>query len=127
MTKAFFFDLNAINGGRVPPGRSGEWRPARSRCSGAGMMGATSRHPLAGLGRRAQDVPGTDKGGKPTRRHRREGRREGQDHHPGEGRPLLGRITPTDDYARPRRLRRRDRAVFESVELKREVFGGSQD
>ncbi|MGH3584793.1 MAG: enoyl-CoA hydratase-related protein, partial [Pseudonocardia sp.] len=40
MTKAFFFDLQAINGGKSRPDGHEQWQPTKVAVLGAGMMGA---------------------------------------------------------------------------------------
>ncbi|MEQ3554526.1 3-hydroxyacyl-CoA dehydrogenase NAD-binding domain-containing protein [Pseudonocardia nematodicida] len=125
MTKAFFFDLNAINGGKSRPSSPAHWQPTRVAVLGAGMMGAGIAYTcaLAGWDVVLKDVSreAADKGkaysaglvekGVARKKTTRE-----------KGEALLARITPTDDYADLAGCDVVIEAVFESVELKQEVF-----
>ncbi|SFO01519.1 3-hydroxyacyl-CoA dehydrogenase / enoyl-CoA hydratase / 3-hydroxybutyryl-CoA epimerase [Pseudonocardia ammonioxydans] len=125
MTKAFFFDLNAINGGKSRPSGPEKWAPSKVAVLGAGMMGAGIAYVCAQSGWEVvlKDVS-------------REAAEKGKQYSVGlvekgvqrgkvtqeKGDALLGRITPTDDYADLAGCDVVIEAVFESVELKQEVF-----
>ena len=125
MTKAFFFDLNAINGGKSRPAGPEKWAPRKVAVLGAGMMGAGIAYVCAQAGWEVvlKDVS-------------REAAEKGKQYSVGlvekgvqrgkvtqeKGDALLGRILPTDDYADLAGCDVVIEAVFESVELKQEVF-----
>ncbi|MEV7283176.1 3-hydroxyacyl-CoA dehydrogenase NAD-binding domain-containing protein [Streptomyces sp. NPDC093252] len=130
MTKAFFFDLQHINGGGSRPAGHDTWRATKVGVLGAGMMGAAIAHVCARGGMdvvlKDVSVENAEKGrsysaglfdravarGRVTREQAEE---------------TLHRITPTAD---PRDLAGCDlviEAVFESPEVKRRVFQEIQD
>jgi len=126
MTKAFFFDLQEINNGRSRPDGHAPWSPTRVAVLGAGMMGAGIAYvcALAGWQVVLKDVS-------------LEAARKGRSYSEGlvakavargrttqdKGDALLARITPTDSYADLAGADLLIEAVFESVELKHQVFG----
>ena len=126
MTKAFFFDLQAINGGASRPAGYERWhaaqgRRARRRDDGRGHR---VRVRAGGLGGRAQGRLAW----RPPRRARptprgwsRRACKRGQTT-PEKGEALLERITPTADYDDLAGCDLVIEAVFESVALKQEVF-----
>jgi 3-hydroxyacyl-CoA dehydrogenase/enoyl-CoA hydratase/3-hydroxybutyryl-CoA epimerase len=125
MTKAFFYDLQAINGGKSRPDGYEKWQPAKVAVLGAGMMGAGIAYvcALAGWEVVLKDVSV-------------EAARNGKAYSEGlvakgvqrgkttqeKGDALLARITPTDSYEDLAGCDIVIEAVFESVELKHQVF-----
>ena len=125
MIKAFFFDLQAIKNGKSRPDGYDKRTPSKVAVLGAGMMGAGIAYvcALAGWEVVLKDVSAeaAAKGkaysenlvakavsrGKTTKE---------------SGDALLARITSTDDYADLAGADTVIEAVFESVELKQEVF-----
>jgi 3-hydroxyacyl-CoA dehydrogenase/enoyl-CoA hydratase/3-hydroxybutyryl-CoA epimerase len=126
MTKAFFFDMQAVAGGAARPDGHERWAPTRVAVLGAGMMGAGIAYVCAKAG---WDVVLKDVSREAAAKGRAyseglvakdvERGRTTQD----AGAALLGRITPTDDYADLAGCDLVIEAVFESGTLKREVFG----
>ena len=125
MTKAFFYDLQHINGGGSRPDGFDAWTPRKVAVLGAGMMGAGIAYTcaLVGLGGRAQGrlAGGGREGQDLLRAPRREGRPAREDH-PGEGRGAAGADHADRRLQRPRRLRHRDRGRVRVGALKQEVF-----
>jgi len=125
MTKAFFFDLQAINNGKSRPDGHDKWQPTKVAVLGAGMMGAGIAYvcALAGWQVVLKDVSleAAEKGkgyseslvAKAVKRGRTSLEK---------GEALLERITPTDDYNDLAGADVIIEAVFESVKLKQEVF-----
>jgi 3-hydroxyacyl-CoA dehydrogenase / enoyl-CoA hydratase / 3-hydroxybutyryl-CoA epimerase len=125
MTKAFFFDLQAINNGKSRPDGYERWQPMKVAVLGAGMMGAGIAYvcALAGWEVVLKDVS-------------LEAARKGRAYSEGlvakgvqrgrttqdKGDALLARITPTDAYEDLAGCDIVVEAVFESVELKHRVF-----
>ena len=125
MTKAFFFDLQHINGGGSRPDGFESYTPTRVAVLGAGMMGAGIAYTCALSGWEVvlKDVS-------------LEAARKGKAYSEGlvakgvsrgktsqeKGDALLARITPTDSYADLGGCDLVIEAVFESVQLKQEVF-----
>jgi 3-hydroxyacyl-CoA dehydrogenase / enoyl-CoA hydratase / 3-hydroxybutyryl-CoA epimerase len=125
MTKAFFYDLQAINGGKSRPEGYERWQPSKVAVLGAGMMGAGIAYvcALAGWEVVLKDVS-------------TEAARKGKAYSEGlvakgvqrgkttqeKGDALLARIHPTDSYADLAGCDLVIEAVFESVELKHQVF-----
>jgi 3-hydroxyacyl-CoA dehydrogenase / enoyl-CoA hydratase / 3-hydroxybutyryl-CoA epimerase len=125
MTKAFFFDMQAISGGASRPSGYDRWTPTRVAVLGAGMMGAGIAYScaLAGWEVVLKDVD-------------RDAAAKGKAYSEGlvakgvqrvkttpeKGAALLDRITPTDDYAALAGCDLVIEAVFESVSLKKEVY-----
>jgi 3-hydroxyacyl-CoA dehydrogenase / enoyl-CoA hydratase / 3-hydroxybutyryl-CoA epimerase len=125
MTKAFFYDLQAINGGRSRPDGHPQWRPRKVAVLGAGMMGAGIAYvcALAGWEVVLKDVSpeAAQKGKGYSEGLVAKGVQRGRTT-PEKGEALLGRITPTADYADLAGCDVVIEAVFESVALKQEVF-----
>jgi 3-hydroxyacyl-CoA dehydrogenase / enoyl-CoA hydratase / 3-hydroxybutyryl-CoA epimerase len=125
MTKAFFYDLQAINGGRSRPDGHEEWQPRKVAVLGAGMMGAGIAYvcALAGWEVVLKDVSpeAAAKGKGYSEGLVAKGVQRGRTT-PEKGEALLGRITPTADYADLAGCDVVIEAVFESVALKQEVF-----
>lgn len=125
MTKAFFFDLNAINNGTSRPDGYERWVPTKVAVLGAGMMGAGIAYvcALAGWEVVLKDVSieAAQKGkayseglvAKAVQRGRTTQEK---------GDALLARITPTASYEDLAGADIVIEAVFESVELKHRVF-----
>jgi len=125
MTKAFFFDLQAINNGKSRPDGHDKWQPTKVAVLGAGMMGAGIAYvcALAGWQVVLKDVSleAAEKGkgyseglvAKAVKRGRTSLEK---------GEALLERITPTGDYNDLAGADVIIEAVFESVKLKQEVF-----
>jgi len=125
MTKAFFFDMQAIGSGASRPAGYERWTPTRVAVLGAGMMGAGIAYvcALAGWEVVLKDVSAdaAAKGkaysaglvAKSVQRGRTT---------PEKGAVLLDRITPTADYAALAGCDLVIEAVFESAALKKEVF-----
>ncbi|MDQ4116138.1 MAG: 3-hydroxyacyl-CoA dehydrogenase NAD-binding domain-containing protein, partial [Actinomycetota bacterium] len=125
MTKAFFFDLQAINGGKSRPDGFEQWAPTKVAVLGAGMMGAGIAYvcALAGWEVVLKDVSqeAADKGRQYSVGLVEKGvQRDKTTQEKGDA--LLGRITATDDYADLAGCDVVIEAVFESVALKQEVF-----
>ncbi|TCK26900.1 3-hydroxyacyl-CoA dehydrogenase NAD-binding domain-containing protein [Pseudonocardia endophytica] len=125
MTKAFFFDLNAINGGKSRPDGIEKWAPTKVAVLGAGMMGAGIAYvcALSGWDVVLKDVSqeAADKGKAYSQGLVEKGVQRGKTTQE-KGDALLGRITATDDYADLAGCDVVIEAVFESVALKQEVF-----
>jgi 3-hydroxyacyl-CoA dehydrogenase/enoyl-CoA hydratase/3-hydroxybutyryl-CoA epimerase len=125
MTKAFFFDLQAINGGESRPGGHDKWQPTKVAVLGAGMMGAGIAYvcALAGWEVVLKDVSleVAEKGKGYSEGLVAKGVTRGKVT-PDKGAALLRRITPTGDYDDLGGADVVIEAVFESVALKREVF-----
>jgi 3-hydroxyacyl-CoA dehydrogenase/enoyl-CoA hydratase/3-hydroxybutyryl-CoA epimerase len=125
MTKAFFFDLQAINSGKSRPDGHDKWQPTKVAVLGAGMMGAGIAYvcALAGWEVVLKDVSleAAEKGkgysegllAKSVKRGKTTAAKAEQ---------LLSRITPTADYNDLAGADVIIEAVFESVPLKQEVF-----
>jgi 3-hydroxyacyl-CoA dehydrogenase / enoyl-CoA hydratase / 3-hydroxybutyryl-CoA epimerase len=125
MTKAFFFDMQAISGGASRPDGFERWSPTRVAVLGAGMMGAGIAYAcaLAGWEVVLKDVS-------------LEAAAKGKAHSEGlvgrgvergrttaaKGEALLARIIPTADYADLAGCDLVIEAVFESAAVKGEVF-----
>jgi 3-hydroxyacyl-CoA dehydrogenase / enoyl-CoA hydratase / 3-hydroxybutyryl-CoA epimerase len=125
MTKAFFYDLQAINGGKSRPDGYDRWQPTKVAVLGAGMMGAGIAYvcALAGWEVLLKDVsPEAARKGKAyseslVAKGVERGRTTQE-----KGDALLARITPTDSYSDLAGCDIVIEAVFESVELKHQVF-----
>ena len=125
MTKAFFYDLQHINGGGSRPDGFERWAPRKVAVLGAGMMGAGIAYScaLAGWPVVLKDVS-------------LEAAEKGKGYSEGlvakavkrgkttlvDGEALLERITPSADYDDLAGCDLIIEAVFESVPLKQEVF-----
>ncbi|QJY45190.1 3-hydroxyacyl-CoA dehydrogenase NAD-binding domain-containing protein [Pseudonocardia broussonetiae] len=125
MTKAFFYDLQAINGGRSRPDGFEKWQPRKVAVLGAGMMGAGIAYvcALAGWEVVLKDVElaSAEKGKAYSEGLVAKGVKRGKTTLE-KGEALLGRITPTADYGDLAGCDVVIEAVFESVSLKQEVF-----
>lgn len=126
MTQAFFFDLNAINAGKSRPEGIAPSKATKVAILGAGMMGAGIAHASAKAGievvLKDVSIEAAEKG--------REHSRALLDKAVSRGRmsqqaadEVLARITPTADYTDLAGCDLVVEAVFESVELKNQVFG----
>ena len=125
MTKAFFFDLQTIGGGASRPDGYERWTPTKVAVLGAGMMGAGIAYACALVGWEvvlkdvSAEAAATGKGysEKLVAKGVERGRTTQE-----KGAALLGRITPTGDYADLAGCDLVIEAVFESATLKKEVF-----
>jgi 3-hydroxyacyl-CoA dehydrogenase/enoyl-CoA hydratase/3-hydroxybutyryl-CoA epimerase len=125
MTKAFFYDLQAINGGRSRPAGFETWQPRKVAVLGAGMMGAGIAYTCALSGWEVvlKDVSleAAEKGKAYSEGLVAKGVKRGKTTLE-KGEALLERITPTADYNDLAGCDLVIEAVFESVPLKQEVF-----
>jgi 3-hydroxyacyl-CoA dehydrogenase/enoyl-CoA hydratase/3-hydroxybutyryl-CoA epimerase len=125
MTKAFFFDLQAINNGKSRPDGHDQWQPRKVAVLGAGMMGAGIAYvcALAGWDVVLKDVSlaAAEKGKGYSQGLVAKGVQRGKTT-VQKGDALLERITPTEDYNDLAGCDVVIEAVFESVRLKQEVF-----
>jgi 3-hydroxyacyl-CoA dehydrogenase/enoyl-CoA hydratase/3-hydroxybutyryl-CoA epimerase len=125
MTKAFFYDLQTINGGGSRPDGFEEWAPTKVAVLGAGMMGAGIAYTcaLSGWDVVLKDVSkeAAEKGKAYSEALVAKGVERGRTTQE-KGDALLARIHPTDDYADLAGCDIVIEAVFESVQLKQEVF-----
>jgi 3-hydroxyacyl-CoA dehydrogenase / enoyl-CoA hydratase / 3-hydroxybutyryl-CoA epimerase len=125
MTKAFFFDLQAINGGASRPKGFEKWTPRKVAVLGAGMMGAGIAYVCAQAGWEVvlKDVSleAAEKGKAYSEGLVAKGVKRGSVTLE-KGEALLEKITPTADYNDLAGCDTVIEAVFESVELKHEVF-----
>ncbi|MFC5995612.1 3-hydroxyacyl-CoA dehydrogenase NAD-binding domain-containing protein [Pseudonocardia hispaniensis] len=125
MTKAFFFDLQHINGGGSRPQGHEKWQPTKVAVLGAGMMGAGIAYvcALSGWEVVLKDVSldAARKGKAYSENLVAKGVQRGKTTQ-DKGDALLARIHPTDDYADLAGCDMVIEAVFESVELKHQVF-----
>ncbi|HTK68154.1 MAG TPA: 3-hydroxyacyl-CoA dehydrogenase NAD-binding domain-containing protein [Pseudonocardia sp.] len=125
MTKAFFFDLQAINGGKSRPDGHEKWAPTKVAVLGAGMMGAGIAYVCAQAGWEValKDVSAEAAAKGKAYSEKLVGKSVKKGSLSQEkADALLGRITPTDDYADLAGADIVIEAVFESVELKQQVF-----
>ena len=125
MTKAFFFDMQAISGGASRPSGYDRWTPTRVAVLGAGMMGAGIAYSCALAGwevvLKDVDCDAAAKGKAYSEGLVAKGVQRVKTT-PEKGAALLDRITPTDDYAALAGCDLVIEAVFESVSLKKEVY-----
>jgi 3-hydroxyacyl-CoA dehydrogenase / enoyl-CoA hydratase / 3-hydroxybutyryl-CoA epimerase len=125
MTKAFFYDLQHINGGGSRPDGFERWRPRKVAVLGAGMMGAGIAYTCALSGWEVvlKDVTleAAEKGKGYSEGLVAKGVKRGKTTL-AAGEALLERITPTDDYNDLAGCDLIIEAVFESAALKQEVF-----
>ncbi|MGE3288874.1 MAG: 3-hydroxyacyl-CoA dehydrogenase NAD-binding domain-containing protein [Pseudonocardia sp.] len=125
MTRAFFFDLNAINNGGSRPDGYEKWAPTKVAVLGAGMMGAGIAYvcALAGWDVVLKDVSieAAQKGKAYSEGLVAKGVQRGRTTQE-KGDALLARITPTAEYEDLAGADVVIEAVFESVELKHRVF-----
>lgn len=126
MTQAFFFDLQAINKGESRPDGHGRWKATKVAVLGAGMMGAGIAYQCAKSGIEVvlKDVSAENaaKGKGYSEKLVAKGIEKGKISE-DKGQALLDRITPTDDYGDLAGCDLVIEAVFESTELKHQVFG----
>lgn len=125
MTKAFFFDLQHINGGGSRPDGFEKYTPRKVAVLGAGMMGAGIAYTCALSGWEVvlKDVSleAAEKGKTYSESLVAKGVKRGRTTLE-KGEALLQRITPTADYNDLAGCDTIIEAVFESVALKQEVF-----
>ena len=125
MTKAFFFDLQHINGGGSRPDGFDTYTPRKVAVLGAGMMGAGIAYQCALSGWEVvlKDVSleAAEKGKGYSESLVAKGVKRGKTT-VEKGEALLERITPTADYNDLAGCDLIIEAVFESVALKQEVF-----
>jgi 3-hydroxyacyl-CoA dehydrogenase / enoyl-CoA hydratase / 3-hydroxybutyryl-CoA epimerase len=125
MTKAFFYDLQHINGGGSRPDGFERWRPRKVAVLGAGMMGAGIAYTCALSGWEVvlKDVTleAAEKGKGYSEGLVAKGVKRGKTTL-AAGEALLERITPTDGYNDLAGCDLIIEAVFESAALKQEVF-----
>ena len=125
MTKAFFYDLQTINGGGSRPQGHEKWAPRKVAVLGAGMMGAGIAYTcaLSGWDVVLKDVSleAAEKGKAYSEALVAKGVKRGRTTLE-KGGALLERITPTADYGDLAGCDLVIEAVFESVALKQEVF-----
>jgi 3-hydroxyacyl-CoA dehydrogenase/enoyl-CoA hydratase/3-hydroxybutyryl-CoA epimerase len=125
MTKAFFYDLQHINGGGSRPDGYERWQPTKVAVLGAGMMGAGIAYvcALAGWNVVLKDVSleAAQKGKAYSEGLVVKGVQRGRTTQE-KGEAMLARIHPTDSYADLAGCDMVIEAVFESVELKHQVF-----
>ncbi len=125
MTKAFFYDLQHINGGGSRPDGFEKWTPRKVAVLGAGMMGAGIAYvcALSGWEVVLKDVSleAAEKGKGYSQAIVAKGVKRGRTTLE-KGEALLERITPTADYNDLAGCDVIIEAVFESVALKQEVF-----
>ncbi len=126
MTQAFFFDLQAINKGKSRPDGFDQWKATKVAVLGAGMMGAGIAYQCAKSGIEVvlKDISteNAEKGKDYSRTLVEKGVSKGKVTQE-KGDELLARITPTDDYADLAGCDLVIEAVFESTDLKHQVFG----
>jgi 3-hydroxyacyl-CoA dehydrogenase/enoyl-CoA hydratase/3-hydroxybutyryl-CoA epimerase len=126
MTKAFFFDLQAINAGGSRPEGYEKFKATKVGVLGAGMMGAAIAYvsAKAGIDVVLKDVTqeGADKGKGYAAKIEEKALSRGKTTQEKSD-ALLARIKPTADAADFAGVDFVIEAVFESVELKHKVFG----
>jgi 3-hydroxyacyl-CoA dehydrogenase / enoyl-CoA hydratase / 3-hydroxybutyryl-CoA epimerase len=129
MMKAFFVDMQAIGRGSSRPLGIPVWKPTRAAVLGAGMMGAGIAYELARAGVEVllKDVTveaaAKGKGYSEKLVAKAVGRGRSSQ---AEAEALLARITPTADVVDLAGCDLVIEAVFESVELKKAVFGDTE-
>lgn len=125
MMKAFFFDLQAINAGRSRPDGVPTYEARKVAVLGAGMMGAGIAYACARAGMdvvlKDVDVANAEKGRAYSQRLLAKAVARGKMEQ-GKADEVLGRITATQDYADCDGCDLMIEAVFESTELKHQVF-----
>ncbi|MCP2253766.1 3-hydroxyacyl-CoA dehydrogenase / enoyl-CoA hydratase / 3-hydroxybutyryl-CoA epimerase [Prauserella aidingensis] len=130
MTKAFFFDLQAINAGESRPDGYDQYQAKKVGVLGAGMMGAAIAYvsAKAGIDVVLKDVSQENaekgKGYAVKLEEKALGRGKTTQE---KSDALLGRITPTADPADLKGVDFVIEAVFESTELKHKVFQEIED
>ncbi|MGH3359096.1 MAG: 3-hydroxyacyl-CoA dehydrogenase NAD-binding domain-containing protein, partial [Nocardioidaceae bacterium] len=126
MTQAFFYDLQSINAGGSRPDGIDPTKATKLAILGAGMMGAGIAYVSAKVGidvvLKDVSVEAAEKGKaysqKLLDKQVDKGRMSAEQRD-----EILDRITPTDDYADLEGCDFVVEAVFESVDLKQQVFG----
>jgi 3-hydroxyacyl-CoA dehydrogenase/enoyl-CoA hydratase/3-hydroxybutyryl-CoA epimerase len=129
MTQAFFFDLQAINKGESRPDGYDTWQASKVAVLGAGMMGAGIAYQCARSGIEVvlKDVSlGNATTGKGYAEKLVAKARDKGKVTEDKGQALLDRITPTDAYDDLAGCDLVIEAVFESTELKHQVFGDTE-
>jgi len=125
MTQAFFFDLSSINSGALRPDGFDTYLPTKAVVLGAGMMGAGIAYVLARAGVEVVlkdiSIEAAEKGKAYTAGLNEKGVSRGKITQE-KADEILNRITPTTDPADARGADCVVEAVFESVELKQQVF-----
>ena len=125
MTQAFFFDLNAINAGKSRPEGVEKKLPEKVAVIGAGMMGAGIAYVTAQAGIQVvlKDISleAAEKGKSYSEKLLDKALSRGKITEEKKA-EVLGRITPTADYADLEGTDFVVEAVFENVKLKHEVF-----
>lgn len=129
MTQAFFFDLQAINKGGSRPDGYERWNATKVAVLGAGMMGAGIAYQCAKSGIEVvlKDVSmdGAEKGKAYSEGLVKKGVSRGKVTQE-KGDAMLDRITPTDSYDAMAGSDLVIEAVFESPDLKKQVFGDTE-
>ena len=124
MIQAFFFDLQAINAGKLRPQGIEPWKATKVGVLGAGMMGAGIAYVCASAGMEVVlkdvSVEAAEKG--KAYSESCSTRRSPAALDRGEEAELLGRITPTADPADLAGCDLVIEAVFEDPALKHQVF-----
>ncbi|WP_139980033.1 3-hydroxyacyl-CoA dehydrogenase NAD-binding domain-containing protein [Nocardioides litoris] len=125
MIQAFFFDLQAINSGKLRPQGTEPWKATKVGVLGAGMMGAGIAYSCARAGMEVvlKDISqeAADKGKAYSEKLNDKAVSRGK-LTPEKSEELLGRITATDDYADLAGCDLVIEAVFEDPSLKHQVF-----
>ena len=128
--RAFFFDLQHINGGGSRPKGFDKYTPKKVGVIGAGMMGAAIAYVTAKAGidvvLKDINIDAANKGKDYSVQLGGEGSLARQDHR-GEVQALLDRIHPTVDAADFAGVDFVIEAAFESVEVKNKVFREIED
>ena len=126
MIQAFWFDLNAINGGASRPDGFEKRLPEKVAVLGAGMMGAGIAYVTAQAGVQVLlkdvSIEAAEKGKAYSQKLLDKAVSRGKISEAKRD-EVLGRITPTADYADLAGADFVVEAVFEKVSLKHEVFG----
>ncbi|MEX0834772.1 MAG: 3-hydroxyacyl-CoA dehydrogenase NAD-binding domain-containing protein, partial [Nitriliruptor sp.] len=129
MTQAFFFDLQAINKGESRPDGYDTWQATKVAVLGAGMMGAGIAYQCAKSGIEVVlkdiSVENAQKGKSYSEKLVAKGIERGKVTEE-KGQALLDRITPTASYDDLAGCDLVIEAVFESTELKHQVFGDTE-
>ena len=130
MIKAFFFDLQEINAGASRPVGPPPFQATKLGVIGAGMMGAAIAYVAARSGidvvLKDMSLEAAEKGKDYARGLEAKALERGKTT-PERSEALLGRITATDDPGAFAGVDIVIEAVFESVDVKKTVFGEIQD
>ena len=120
MTQAFFFDLQAINAGKLRPEGIEQFKATKVAVLGAGMMGAGIAYSCARAGMQVvlKDVSAeaAERGKAYSEKLQRQGHRARQARPQEKTDELLARITPTADPADLAGLRPGDRGGLRGPE-----------